>query len=142
MCVPVARTCNHASAWREPRPLQLLVGAELVHSPVTGPHLCNHLQLAPSAVHLHAPGLTLNIDLCCYVPMARPRSHSSACQQPGPQQWPVYPHMAPDLAALPGPHHYMCVLSPCHYTGKFVWSLLLNACTLLALATTHVLPGP
>lgn len=63
---------------RQPEPPQQLVGLDLALSPVTHLDHWAHLQLTPPAVHLHAPGLSLNTGLNCHTPMARASSHGIA----------------------------------------------------------------
>lgn len=53
----------------------------------------------------------------------RTSSHNTTCWQPGLPQPPVFPQLAPALAACLGPLHYVFATSPCHYTGTCSWPL-------------------
>ena len=111
--------------------------------PRSGPVFCCwpapvcHPQRAPPAVSLHAPGMSPITNLHCSAPMARPSSHSSAHQQPGPLKLLQHLQSALVLAACLGVHHYMRVCNwSLPFTGTCSWHLQLSMCTPPALATT------
>ena len=126
----LGRSCSHSSACQQPGPPQLLVASDLTLSHVTDLHYWIHLQLAPPAVCLHTPNLTLNPKPLLHAPTARHNSPGCAhCQCTHSWPWPLQFTLAPTATHVSG-------TGPWQFTCTCSWPPQVSIYTTPALATT------